>query len=98
MVNRGNQRGQTLDEVVSKPNQYAAYTGDIARIKAAMKSADGSAECIMLNRALDALASAINDPGDYLNYRAQVIPTMGDKPAHVVGIEGREWIGRSMFF
>jgi len=100
MVNRGNQRGETLDDVVSRPNQYTGYekNDNTARVKAALQSPPGSAECVKLNRALNALASAINDPGDYLNYRAQVIPKTDDQPAHVVGIKGIEWVGRSMFF
>ena len=99
MVNRGNQWGRTLDEVVAqgagaKSQQYSGYTGDQSLLRRALASEEGSPLCIMLHRALDALMSAISDPGDYLNYRAQVIP--GDPP-HVVGYKGLEWVGRSVF-
>lgn len=98
MVNRGFQRGLPLRQVVAQPRQYTSYTGDTARIHAALRSPNGSAACMMLNRAAAALASAMNHPGPYSDYRAQIIPKIGNRPAHVVGINGREWVGRSVFF
>jgi RHS repeat-associated protein len=41
MVNRGNQRGQTLEGVVAAPTQYTAYTGGTEQITSALSSPMG---------------------------------------------------------
>jgi RHS repeat-associated protein len=98
MVNRGNQRGQTLDEVISAKKQYIAYRPNHNRVDAALKTFEGDDACVMLHRAFDSLISALSDPGDYVDYRAQVIPPTDKNPkVHIAGFKGKEWVGRSVF-